>query len=68
MEYLAVALGVLSGVCLTAVAIRKRIPLFGGLFSSKMRTDLDKTDKQLALAALALFILCIAALIASESA
>ena len=64
MEYVAMALGFLSGLCLTAIAIRNRIPFFGGLVSSKIRIDLDKTDKQLALAALALFVLCMAALLA----
>jgi len=60
-------LGALSGVCLTVVFFRKRLPLFGGLVSSKMRLDLDKTDKRLALTALVLFVLCVAALIASYS-
>jgi hypothetical protein len=65
LEFVVIAPSFLSGVCLTIIAVRHRTALLGGLFSSEMRVDLDRTDKQLGLAALVFFVLFIVALFAT---
>lgn len=65
-EWVVIVPSVLSGVCLTMIAVRHRTTLlFGKPFSSEMHVDLDRTDKHLALAALVFFVLFIAALFAT---
>ena len=48
---------IISGLCLTAIQLRKKLPLFGSLFSPKLNENIDSTDKYLALTALIFFIL-----------
>lgn len=58
VEVLAVLSGIISGLCSMAILLRKKLPLFGTLFSPKLKEELDATDKRLALTALIFFLLC----------
>ncbi|MDP2682387.1 MAG: hypothetical protein Q8P28_06225 [Deltaproteobacteria bacterium] len=58
-EILAIISGAISGVCFMAIALRKKLPLFGALLSPKIYEDLDATDKRLALAGAIFFLLFI---------
>jgi len=64
-EVFAIICGLISGICLTAIASRKKIPLFGAIFSPKLREELDSTDKRLALGALVFFLFSIIFIILS---
>ena len=59
IEILAIICGVISGGCLLAIALRKKLPLIGTIFSPKLSEELDATDKQLAIGALIFFLFCI---------
>lgn len=62
-ESIAIIFGALSGGCLLTIAIRRRVPLWGGLLSPRIRVELDTTDRRLALGTLVSFALCLGALI-----
>ena len=55
-EILAIIAGAISGTCFMAIAIRKKLPLFGTLLSPKVYEDLDATDKRLVLAGVIFFL------------
>ena len=48
-----------------AIALRKKLPLFGTLLSPKLYEELDSTDKRLALTGLIFFLFCIVFIIIS---
>ena len=55
-EYLPIIFAIISGCCLAIIAIKNRIPFFGGLLSQKIQIQLSKTDKYLAFIALLFFV------------
>jgi len=65
VETLAIIFGFISGGCLLAIQLRKKLPLFGGIVSPKMHENIDSTDKKLAIFALIAFMVCMAFLLAS---
>ncbi|MBU0991535.1 MAG: hypothetical protein KJ737_03485 [Proteobacteria bacterium] len=56
-EYLPIIFAIISGCCLTVIAIKNRVPFFGGLLSQKIHVRLSKADKYIALTAFLFFIL-----------
>jgi hypothetical protein len=54
---------VISGICLAIIGLRKKLPLFGGIFSPKLNEDIDSTDKYLALAGLLFFLIAMLCLV-----
>ena len=54
---------VISGGCMAIIGLRKKRPLFGGIFSSKLNENIDSTDKYLALAALVFFLIAMLCLV-----
>ena len=59
LKVLAVFSGVVSGICLFVIAVRKKLPTFLTLSSSKLKQDIDATDKYLCVVSLIFFLLCI---------
>ena len=45
MDFIALIFAVLSGLCLAYIAIKNKIPLWGGLPSARIRIEIDKVDK-----------------------
>lgn len=66
IEVFAILCGLISGICLMAIALRKKLPVFGAILSSKLREELDSTDKRLALVALVFFLFFIIFIILSN--
>ena len=60
IEFLAILSGMISGLCLLTIAIRKKLPIIGTLASSKLKEAIDSTDKYLVIVSLIFFILCMA--------
>ncbi len=54
-EYLPLVFAIIDRCCLTIIAIKNKLPFLGGLFSPKLKIQLCKTDKYLALMALLSF-------------
>lgn len=63
MEYCAAFFGIISGVSLISIQLRKKLTLFGSILSPEMNKNLDKTDKKLAIISFASFIICLAFLV-----
>jgi len=59
LEIFAKICGLISGICLMVIALSKKLPLFGTIFSPKLREKLDVIDKRLALTALIFFLFSI---------
>jgi hypothetical protein len=62
-EYLPIVFAIMAGCCLTIIAIKNKLPFFGGLLSPKLKIQLSKTDKYLALMALLFFGLSLSLLV-----
>ena len=63
IEILAVISGVISGACLMAIALRRRLPWIGTIASPRLKGPLDPTDRRLALTSLVFFLLCIGSIL-----
>jgi hypothetical protein len=55
-EYLPIIFVIISGCCLAIIAIKNRIPFWGGLLSLNIKIQLSKTDKYLVFIALLFFV------------
>lgn len=62
-EVLAILSGLISGACFMAIALRKKLPLFGTLLSPKVYEELDSTDKRLVFMGFIFFLLCMVFLV-----
>ena len=60
--YISLIFAILSGVCLFCIAIKNKIPLWGGIVSPSIRLKLDKVDRCLAILALLFFLICLVCL------
>lgn len=58
IEVFAILSGAISGGCLAAIQLRKKLPLLGAIFSPKLKEELDSIDKRLAITALIFFLFC----------
>jgi len=56
-QYIPIIFVVIAGCLLVIIAIRNKIPLWGGLLSSNIKIQVDKTDKWLAFIAFIFFLL-----------
>jgi hypothetical protein len=65
MELLAIISGGVSGACLLAILLKKKLPLWGTLASAEMQQSLSGSDKILASCAALAFGVCMAALVFS---
>jgi len=60
VKTVALVFALVSGGCLTAIMVRARLPLVGGIASKQARVDMDSTSKRLALISLFSFLLAAA--------
>ena len=59
MKILAIIFAIITGCCLAAIQLRKKLPFWGTIFSGKICYDIDKADKRLLFLALVAFVLCV---------
>ena len=57
MEFIGLVAMIISGSCLAAIVLRKKLPLFGSIFSSKLNENIDSADKYLAFSGLVFFLI-----------